>query len=159
MPAKKFPAPARSYAAGRRHPRLRFTAASLKKCLRVLEAQPGPHPPPGELSFAFLTDAALAQLHGQFLADPSPTDVITFPGDGDGLAGEICVSVDRAATEAARRRRPFSRELTLYLVHGWLHLAGLDDLTPAGRRAMRRAEHCLLAALARARTWPDFRLR
>jgi probable rRNA maturation factor len=49
-------------------------------------------------------------------------------------------------------------ELTLYLVHGWLHLAGLDDLTPRGRRAMRSGERRLLAALRRARAQPDFTL-
>ncbi|MGA2052653.1 MAG: rRNA maturation RNase YbeY [Opitutales bacterium] len=160
MPAKSPLRPPRVWAASRRHPRLRFAKSALEKCLQVMEAQPGPHPPPGELSLAFLTDVALAQLHDQFLADPAPTDVITFPGDIDaGLAGEICVSVDRAVAEAARRRRLFARELTLYLVHGWLHLAGLDDLTLAGRRAMRRAERRLLAAIERARAWPDFRLR
>jgi probable rRNA maturation factor len=125
-----------------------------------LENQPGPRPPPGEISLAFLTDRALAQLHADFLADPTPTDVITFPGDETGeLAGEICVSVDRAAVEAKGRRRPFALELTLYVVHGWLHLAGLDDLTPGGRRAMRRGERRLLAALKKNLALPDFRLR
>jgi probable rRNA maturation factor len=132
----------------------------LDKCLQALESAAGPHPPSGELSLAFLTDAALARLHGQFLDDHAPTDVITFPGDpASGLAGEICVSVDRAAAEARKRRRPFAHELTLYVVHGWLHLAGLDDLTPAGRRAMRLGERRLLRVLARARAFPDFRLR
>jgi probable rRNA maturation factor len=121
--------------------------------------RPGPRPPPGEISLVFLTDAALAQLHDDFLNDPTPTDVITFPGDESGeLGGEICMSVDRAAIESCQRRRPFATELTLYLVHGWLHLAGLDDLTPHGRQAMRRAERRLLAALRRARAQPDFRL-
>jgi probable rRNA maturation factor len=150
----------RAWSAHRRHPRLRFSRAALGRCLEILESQPGPHPPPGEISLAFLTDAALAQLHAEFLHDPTPTDVITFPGDDTGeLAGEICVSVDRAIIESAKRRRPLAGELTLYLVHGWLHLAGLDDLTPRGRRAMRQGERRLLAALRRARARPDFRLR
>jgi len=140
------------------HPRLRYTPAKLEKFFAVLEVQPGPRPPAGELSIAFLTDDALARLHDKFLNDPAPTDVITFPGDEQALAGEICVSVDRAAIEAVSRREPFARELSLYLVHGWLHLAGLDDLTATGRRAMRRGERRLLAAVARARAQPDFRL-
>lgn len=140
------------------HPRLRYSPAALRRCLAVLEAQPGACPPAGELSLAFLSDEALARLHGQFLGDPTLTDVITFPGDADGVAGEICVSVDRATAVARARRQPFARELTLYVIHGWLHLAGLDDLTPAGRRAMRRAERRLLAALSREDALPDFRL-
>jgi probable rRNA maturation factor len=88
-----------------------------------------------------MTDAALAQLHGDFLGDPSPTDVITFEGDeSQGLAGEICVSVDTACAYARRHRRDFAGELSLYLIHGWLHLAGYDDLAPARKRVMRRAE-------------------
>jgi len=142
------------------HPRLRFSRARLGRCLEVLEGQTGPRPPPGELSLAFLTDAALARLHDDFLNDPAPTDVITFPGGPtDDFAGEICVSVDRAAAESSKRAHPFAQELTLYLVHGWLHLAGLDDLTPAGRRAMRRGERRLLAAIKKARALPDFNFK
>ena len=84
--------------------------------------------------------------------DPTITDVITFEGDpASGAAGEICVSVDAALrhigvdpasrrTVSAARLADFSAELTLYLVHGWLHLAGYDDLQPAKKRIMRRAE-------------------
>jgi probable rRNA maturation factor len=153
------PAAPRAWSASRRHPRLRFTPAKLERCFRVLDAQRGPRPPAGEISLVFLTGAALARLHGDFLGDASPTDVITFPGDPpEGFAGEICLSVDCAAGEAAKRGQPLARELTLYLVHGWLHLAGLDDRDAAGRRAMRRNERRLLAALTRARALPDFRL-
>jgi probable rRNA maturation factor len=50
----------------------------------------------------------------------------------------------------------FSTELTLYLVHGWLHLAGYDDLVPAKKRAMRRAESRALALLRRLGALPRF---
>jgi len=114
----------------------------------------------GELSLVFLNDAALAALHADFLNDPTPTDVITFAGDpAAGLAGEICVSVDTAAREARARRADFATELTLYLVHGWLHLLGHDDLEPAAKRRMRAAERRALALLRRAHAIPPFRLR
>jgi probable rRNA maturation factor len=104
--------------------------------------------PAGELSLVFLDDAALAQLHGQFLDDPTPTDVITFEGDpAHDSAGEICVSADAAANFARETAKVFSSELTLYVVHGWLHLAGYDDLTPPRKRIMRRAEARALALL------------
>ena len=112
------------------------------------------------MSLAFLTDAALAKLHGDFLADPSETDVITFEGEPlAGLAGEVCVSVDTAAAYAKKQRIDFSAELTLYVVHGWLHLAGYDDLQPAKKRIMRRAEARALALLRRAGAMPRFRLK
>jgi probable rRNA maturation factor len=107
----------------------------------------------------FLTDAALARLHGDFLADPTTTDVITFEGDPlAGLAGEICVSADTARAYARKHGRDFAAELTLYLVHGWLHLAGYDDLLPARKRRMRAAEARALRLLAAAGALPAFRL-
>ncbi len=117
-------------------------------------------PPPGELSVAFLTEAALAALHGRFLGDRSATDVITFAGDAAlGQAGEICVSAAAARAFAEKRGGDFSAELTLYLVHGWLHLAGHDDLAPVRKRRMRAAEARAMALLCAAEAIPPFRLK
>ncbi|HRI83755.1 MAG TPA: rRNA maturation RNase YbeY [Opitutaceae bacterium] len=116
--------------------------------------------PPGELSLVFLTDAAQAGLHAEFLADPTTTDVITFEGNPAlGFAGEICVSVDTAAGYARRHRGKFSRELLLYVVHGWLHLAGYDDRQPAKKRRMRAAEARALRLLNAAGLGSVFSLR
>jgi probable rRNA maturation factor len=148
--------------------------------------------PAGELSLVFVTDKAIAQIHADFMDDPTATDVITFEGDATaGLAGEICVSADTAARfvgatlDAARGRprgtplrlvegprprgpRPigrsalqekFSAELTLYVIHGWLHLAGYDDLQPAKKRRMRAAEARAMKLLRAAKAVPEFRLR
>jgi probable rRNA maturation factor len=115
--------------------------------------------PAGEMAVAFLSDAALARIHGQFLKDPSATDVITFEGHpAHGLGGEICVSVDAAVRAVGRAAPRFSRELTLYIVHGWLHLAGYDDLNPAAKRAMRRAEARAMRILEARRAIPRFKL-
>ena len=130
--------------------------------------------PPGELSIVFLTDPALARIHDDFMDDPTTTDVITFEGDpATGLAGEICVSADTAARYvglplagrpvSARRQAPalqakFSAELTLYLVHSWLHLAGYDDRQPARKRRMRAAEKRAMTLLRSAGAVPGFRL-
>ena len=116
--------------------------------------------PGGELSLVFMTDKALARLHDDFLQDPSVTDVITFEGDPTlGTAGEICVSADRAAAYARENGREFSTELTLYLVHGWLHLAGYDDLQPHLKRRMRAAEARAMKLLQAADALPRFVLR
>ncbi len=154
--------PARPLALANRHPRLLLDRRGLAAALAALDAGAAAFAggcPPGELSVAFLTDRALARLHGRFLADPAPTDVITFGGaPAFGTAGEICVSADAAVRRAGRAAAPLSRELTLYFVHGWLHLAGYDDRTPAARRAMRRAEARALRLLGRARALPRFKL-
>jgi len=160
-----------------RHPRLRLNRREVEQLIHTLDAHAAAvvaparsrrlwSVPPGELSLVFLTDAALAKLHADFLDDPSVTDVITFAGDPAlGTAGEICVSADAAARQvglAAGQRQPaqiekFSAELTLYLVHGWLHLAGHDDLEPRKKRAMRRAEARAMKLLTRAKRLPQFR--
>jgi probable rRNA maturation factor len=157
------PQPSRSVAILNRHPRLRVDRRALIRVLRLLDANHDGLSTSrsslgnGELSVVFLTDPALARLHGRFLSDPSPTDVITFPGEPAlGAAGEICVSADAAARFADGNRRNFSEELTLYVVHGWLHLAGHDDLSAGVRRAMRRAEARAMRALSAAGAVPTF---
>ena len=141
----------RSVALAIRTPGLRRRPAALRRLVAAIEARAAERGwlvPAGELSVAILGEPEHAQLHADFCGDPSPTDVITFPGDAEaGWAGEICLSLPRAQVEAERRQHPVATELCLYLVHGWLHLAGLDDLTSAGRRAMRSAERFVLAGL------------
>jgi probable rRNA maturation factor len=155
--------PARPLALVNRHPRLRPDRRALTRALALLDAHAAEFRggcPPGELSLVFLTDPALARLHADFLGDPSPTDVITFAGDpAAGLAGEICVSADAAAGQVRSHRRDFSTELTLYVVHGWLHLAGYDDLQPAAKRIMRRAEARALRLLRAGGALPCFSWR
>ena len=171
----------RAVSISNRHPRLRFSRAALARIIHTLDANhsalriPPSAIPPGELSLVFLTDPALAKIHGDFMADPTATDVITFAGNAaTGLAGEICVSADTAARyvgllesprpggpRLAGTRAPheaFSTELTLYLVHGWLHLAGYDDLQPAKKRRMRAAEARAMKLLQAAKAMPEFRL-
>ena len=53
----------------------------------------------------------------------------------------------------------FATELTLYVVHGWLHLAGYDDLQPAKKRKMRAAEARAMKLLMAAEAIPPFRLK
>lgn len=107
---------------------------------------------------AFLDRADMCRLHADFLQDESLTDVITFEGDARAeTAGEICVSPDQALEFKGARRLPFHEELTLYLVHGYLHLAGLDDVDPDDRRRMRTAERSAMAHLREKNAIPDFR--
>lgn len=156
----------RSVAIANRHPRLRLERNAVARVIALLDANQSAISlrstaiPTGELSLVFLTDPALAQLHADFLDDPTTTDVITFEGDPSlATAGEICVSADTAATYARKHGWDFSTELTLYVVHGWLHLAGHDDLVPAKKRAMRRAEIRAMRILERAGAVPKFSLR
>lgn len=163
MPAKNS-RPVKVYCG---HAKLRFTRPAVAAAIHALDAAAAPATDcnrgtwflaPGELSVAFLTDAALARLHGDFMDDPSTTDVITFPAAeaGHEQAGEVCISVDTARSYAIKHDRAFAEELALYLVHGYLHLAGYDDRTPTTRKQMRGAERRAVAAIRAAKKMPEF---
>lgn len=131
--------------------------AEALRLLRCLESS-GRFPiGDGELSIAFVDDATIARIHDDFMGDPSPTDVITFPADpAMETAGEIIVSVDHARSRSEELGEPFSLELSLYLVHGWLHLAGYDDREPEQRRKMRAAEQSTLKVIETGGHSPRF---
>lgn len=112
-------------------------------------------PAAASLQLVILGEAAMTGLNEGFLGHPGSTDVITFDLRGGvacpeepPLIGEIYVCVAVAERAAAQYRTTCSRELILYLVHGMLHLAGLDDLEPADAREMRRGEQRVMNALA-----------
>ncbi len=163
----------RSIAISNAHPRLRFKRREVEAAIALLDVHAAKFLggcPPVELSIAFLTDPALARIHASFMNDPTATDVITFEGDKAalgfealakeaGLAGEICISADTARRYAREHGRDFATELTLYIVHGWLHLAGYDDLQPARKRRMRAAEKRAMTLLRIARAVPQFQLK
>ena len=91
----------------------------------------------------------------EYVGHEGTTDVITFSyfDDPDSLfpgeaAVELVICIDAALREgAAREDSCYSREMALYLVHGLLHSAGEDDLSPGPRRRMRRREREVLSAL------------
>jgi len=149
------------------HPKLSYSDKAIVKVIHLLDEQHAKWATKdsvlgnnNELSVAFLPALALSRLHEQFLDDPSETDVITFPGDKYlGHAGDICVSPDAAESYSKEHKRDFSEELTLYVVHGWLHLAGYDDLKPELKRAMRRAEARALILLRNHKAIPKFVLK
>ena len=115
--------------------------------------------PAGELSIAFLPEDQHTELHITHHQNPDPTDVITFLGDPENeLAGEICISPEFAQKYCEENGGNFSREVTLYLVHGWLHLCGLNDLTEEDRVKMRQGEKDALEHLEKKDAIPEFHL-
>lgn len=106
---------------------------------------------PGDLAVAFIDPETCSELHTRFFSDPSVTDVMTFPGEEeDDHAGDLAVCPEYAVERAEEFGQNFATELTLYLVHGWLHLAGLDDRADDTRAAMRNAEADLMRRLQAA---------
>lgn len=83
-----------------------------------------------EIELSLLDDEAIAAVHGEFLDDPTPTDVITFHH------GEILVSYDTAQRYASESGLCREEELFRYLVHGLVHLHGYLDALPEQRAGL-----------------------
>lgn len=120
--------------------------------IAALDRQRWARCPAGDLSVAIVGDREIAKVHAEFMDDPTVTDVITFVGDAnlpEPFAGEIVINVDQAQRAGPEHGHSARAELLLYLVHGWLHLAGHRDKKPAQAKAMRAAEARCLAHLRR----------
>ena len=103
------------------------------------------------LSVAFVTNAAIRKINRRFLKHDFATDVLSFPLGTD-LVGELVISAEYAASEAALRKIPVEEELLRYVAHGILHLIGYDDHRPADRAKMwARQERELRKILASRR--------
>lgn len=116
--------------------RVRPLLRQLKSSLPLL-----PRPLPEELSeieFVLVDRATMARVHGDFLGDPTETDVITFP------YGEILVCPAVAHERSAEFDLQPGQEILLYCLHGLLHLAGYDDTDPKAAKEMVTAQTCLL---------------
>ena len=91
-----------------------------------------------EISILIVSDRRIASLNRQFLNERRPTDVITF------RHGEIFISAETARRHARRFENSLARELSLYVVHGLLHLHGFDDRTEVEARKMEIAQRKIL---------------
>lgn len=100
-----------------------------------------------ELGIHLVSAREMARLNWYYLRHEGSTDVITFDHGGrtGHLHGELFISVADAVKQAGEFGTTWPEELARYVIHGLLHLHGYDDLEPAKRRVMKRAEHRLLA--------------
>lgn len=95
-----------------------------------------------EVNIVLVSDRRITDLHRRFLHEHGATDVITFQH------GEIVISVETARRQARAFRTSLAHELSLYLVHGLLHLCGFDDKTASGAAEMKRLQEKLVAKIS-----------
>jgi len=103
-----------------------------------------------EVTLMLTDDKGITQYNREFFGKDRATDVISFrcepvPGE-QGATGDLIVNVERAVQEGPQHGGA-DAELALYIAHGFNHLSGADDNTPAKRAAMRRTELSRLAEL------------
>lgn len=145
-----------------RHPRRRVNSALLRRiALAALAESPfsahGSVSQPRELSVLLVDGKTITWLNWRWLARQGPTDVIAFDhsewlgarNSRPLTCGDVVISLDDARHQARRFHTSWQAELVRCMVHGFLHLSGYDDQTPASQRRMKKAEDRAMRRLSR----------
>ena len=95
----------------------------------------------GEVGYLFCNDEKILEVNQQYLGHDYYTDIITFDYDeGDVINGDIVISLDTVRSNAAQQGTEYMDELHRVIIHGILHLCGLNDKGPGERELMEAAE-------------------
>ena len=95
----------------------------------------------GDIGYLFVDDAKILEMNRQYLGHDYYTDIITFDYDeGDRINGDIVISLDTVRSNAEERGLPYESELLRVIIHGILHLCGINDKGPGEREQMEAAE-------------------
>ena len=96
----------------------------------------------GEVGYMFVNDEKILEINNEYLGHDYYTDVITFDYDeGDVVNGDIVISLDTVRTNAELFDKAYENELYRVIIHGILHLCGLNDKGPGEREIMEKAEN------------------
>jgi probable rRNA maturation factor len=94
----------------------------------------------GEVNVRITSNEELLELNRRFRRKDKPTDVLSFPSGVPGLAGDIAISAEIAASNAADLGHSMETELKVLILHGLLHLAGYDHETDNGDMQARETK-------------------
>lgn len=104
-----------------------------------------------ELSIHFISERRICRMHCDYFNDPTPTDCISFPMDSPDekncFLGEVFVCPKTAKGYVEKNGGDPYIEVTLYVVHGLLHLIGYDDMTLHQRKTMKLHEKKIMTHL------------
>lgn len=102
----------------------------------------------GEIAYIFCDDEKILEINRQYLRHDYYTDIITFDYcEGDFLSGDIFISLDTVRTNAEKFGKTYDNELHRVLIHGILHLCGINDKGQGEREIMEREEDKALGLL------------
>lgn len=102
----------------------------------------------GEIGYMFVNDEKILEVNNEYLGHDYYTDIITFDYDeGDILNGDLVISLDTVRTNAQQFGKPYNEELHRVIIHGILHLCGINDKGPGERQQMEAAENRALQLL------------
>ena len=103
----------------------------------------------GEVGYMFVDDEKILEVNREYLGHDYYTDVITFDYDEDNVvSGDIVISLDTVRSNAELFGKSYEEEFYRVLIHGILHLCGINDKGPGEREVMEAAENKALAMRA-----------
>ena len=104
----------------------------------------------GDINFIFVDDEEILRVNREFIGHDYYTDHIGFDySQGSTISGDIYVGVDTVRTNSEKMACDYTEELHRVIIHGVLHLCGIDDKGPGERTIMEKAEDEALAAFPR----------
>ena len=96
----------------------------------------------GEIGYMFVDDEKILEVNREYLGHDYYTDIITFDYDeGDRINGDLVISLDTVRTNAEQFGKSYDEELHRVIIHGILHLCGINDKGPGEREIMEAAEN------------------
>ncbi len=96
----------------------------------------------GDIAYVFTDDAEILRVNRQYLGHDYYTDIITFDYDeADVVSGDLFISLDTVRSNAEQIGTTYAEELDRVIIHGVLHLCGLNDKGPGERATMEAAEN------------------
>lgn len=103
----------------------------------------------GDITYIFVDDEEILRVNREFLQHDYYTDIITFDyNDGRRLSGDLFISLDTVRTNAEGLQVTYEQELHRVIIHGVLHLCGINDKGPGEREMMEAAENRALSKLS-----------
>ena len=104
----------------------------------------------GDISYIFCTDSKILEVNNEFLNHNYYTDIITFDySENNIISGDIFISVDTVCTNAEKFGETYSNEISRVMIHGILHLCGIDDKADGARAIMEKYENEALDMLTK----------
>lgn len=102
----------------------------------------------GNINYIFTDDATILDVNRQFLNHDYYTDIITFDySKRRTVNGDLYISLDTVASNANQLQVPYNQELYRVIIHGVLHLCGINDKGPGEREIMEQHENAALSLL------------
>lgn len=104
----------------------------------------------GDVGYMFVSDEKILEVNREYLGHDYYTDVITFDYDEDDIvSGDVVISLDTVRSNAELFGKEYDDELHRVIIHGILHLCGINDKGPGEREIMEAAENKALAMLGK----------